>query len=118
MARKKKGLIYNLEQVLDQLLKTNEKLSETTKALDKRLAQLENILIGTSAPAGRTRKVKKAKKAKKTKKRVKRVKKVATKKTCSVPGCNRPHYAKGLCAAHYQKMRREQKAKQAEASQA
>jgi len=118
MARKKKGLIYNLEQVLDQLLKTNEKLSETTKALDKRLAQLESILIGAPAPVRRARKVKKAKRVKKAKKQVKRTKKTVTKKTCSVPGCNRPHYAKGLCAAHYQKMRREQKAKQAEASQA
>jgi len=112
MAKAKKGLIYNLEQVLAQLLKTNQKLDQTTKALDKRLAQLENILIGAPSPARKTRKVRRKKtgrKARKVKKVAKKPRAKKPKKTCTVPGCNRPHYAKGLCAAHYQKMRREKK---------
>jgi hypothetical protein len=26
-------------------------------------------------------------------------------KTCTVPGCSKPHYAKGFCSTHYQQMR-------------
>jgi len=26
---------------------------------------------------------------------------------CTKHGCNKPHYAKGLCASHYQKQRRD-----------
>lgn len=29
---------------------------------------------------------------------------------CTVRGCNKPHYAKGLCASHYQKQRRDAEA--------
>ena len=28
-------------------------------------------------------------------------------KTCSIPGCDRPFYAKGLCKNHYAKMKRD-----------
>lgn len=31
-----------------------------------------------------------------------------TQRTCSEPGCTRPHYARGLCASDYQKWRKEQ----------
>ena len=30
-----------------------------------------------------------------------------THKNCTRHGCNKPHYAKGLCASHYQKQRRD-----------
>ena len=29
---------------------------------------------------------------------------------CTIRGCNKPHYAKGLCASHYQKQRRDAEA--------
>jgi hypothetical protein len=90
MSRPRKGIIYSLEEVLAQLMKTNEKL-------DQRLAQMEAILIGSAAPAQRGRKPgrKPGGKAK-------------TGKSCSVPGCKRDHYAKGLCASHSQTAHRKQ----------
>jgi len=98
MARPKKGIIYNLEKVLDQLLQTNE-------ALNKRLGQLEAVLIGggKGAPVGKRGR----------RKGKKRGRKPSAAKACSVAGCKRPHYAKGLCASHYQTARRVKKEKKA-----
>lgn len=31
------------------------------------------------------------------------------KKSCTIEGCVRPHYAKGICNAHYEKARRDKK---------
>ena len=93
MPKMKRGIIYSLESVLSKLLKTNQ-------LLNKRLGQLEKVLIGTIAPVAKKRR------ARKPKGRGKRGKRVRAKKTCKVPGCTRKHYAKGLCAAHYQKARR------------
>ena len=31
------------------------------------------------------------------------------KKSCTIEGCVRPHYAKGTCAAHYEKAKRDAK---------
>jgi len=100
MPRRKLGIISKVEQALGQILKTNEKLSETTKSLEKRLTKLEQILTG--APAKRRKLKRKARG-----KRGRKVKKVV--KICSFPGCKKPARAKGLCANHYQKMRREKK---------
>jgi len=103
MPKMKRGLIYSLESVLSKLLKTN-------RLLNKRLGQLEKVLVGTIAP------VAKRKRTRKTKAKVKRGKKARAKKTCKIPGCTRKHYAKGLCAAHYQKARREKLEARAKAS--
>ena len=98
MARPEKGIIYNLEKVLDQLLQTNE-------ALNKRLGQLEAVLIGGggAAPVGKRGR----------KRGKKRGRKPSAAKACSMAGCKRPHYAKGLCASHYQTARRVKKEKKA-----
>jgi hypothetical protein len=97
MARPKQGIIYNLEKVLDQLLQTND-------ALNKRLAQLEAVLIGGGAATVGKRGRRRGKK---------RGRKPSAAKACSVAGCKRPHYAKGLCASHYQTSRRVKKEKKA-----
>jgi hypothetical protein len=96
MARSKKGIIYSLEQVLAQLLETNE-------ALDRRLAQLESALVGGGVAGKRGRKP--------GRKGKKRGRKPGPQKTCSVKGCKRDHYAKGLCASHYQQKRLKEKGK-------
>ena len=31
------------------------------------------------------------------------------KKSCTIEGCVRPHYAKGICNAHYERARRDKK---------
>lgn len=105
MARPRKGIIFNLEQVLAKLLETNG-------ALNKRLAQLEAVLIGRVAPARRGRKPgrKRGRKLGRKPKIGMRASK-ATVKICSVQGCGRPHYAKGLCASHYQQARLKAKEK-------
>jgi hypothetical protein len=98
MARPKRGIIYSLEQVLDELLKTNA-------ALNSRLAQMEAVLIGGARPSGAKRGRKPGKK---------RGRKPSAAKSCSEPGCKRPHYAKGLCASHYQSSRRVKTEKKAD----
>jgi hypothetical protein len=96
MARPKTGIIYNLERVLDQLLKTNE-------ALNTRLAQLEGVLIGGGGGAVAGKRGRKRGK--------KRGRKPSAGKACTVAGCKSAHYAKGLCASHYQQSRRVKKEK-------
>jgi len=113
MARPRKGIIYNLEQVLAQLLKTND-------ALNARLAQMEAILIGGAAPVrrgrkpGRKRGRKPGRKPGRKVRTARRGRRPRAAKLCSMPGCGRPHYAKGLCASHYQTARREAKEKKSE----
>jgi hypothetical protein len=93
MARPKMGIIFNLEKVLAQLLETKE-------ALNERLAQMEAVLVGDAVAGKRGRKAGK-----------KRGRKPGPNKTCKVAGCKREHYAKGLCASHYQQKRMKAKGK-------
>jgi hypothetical protein len=84
-----KGIMYSLDKVLARLLETNE-------GLNKRLEQLEELFVGRSVPGKRGRKP--------GRKPGRRGRKASFKK-CSVWGCKKEHYAKGLCASHYQQKR-------------
>lgn len=100
MARPKKGIIYSLELVLEKLLKTNA-------ALERRLAQMELLLVGGGgARRGRKPGRRRGRKPGPKPKAGRRARKPKEIKMCSVPGCNRKHYAKGLCVSHYQASRR------------
>jgi hypothetical protein len=55
-----------------------------------------------SKPKVIRRKAKPKKKPRKKKPTKKKAKTKTTGKKCKVPGCNRPHQAKGYCARHYQ----------------
>lgn len=103
MARKKRGLIFDLKDALKKLnRKREDKIVEAIKSLNSRLSRLEELLLGSSEPAQlkirRRRKVGKRARKKPAEKIV---------KTCTVSGCKQKHYAKGLCAFHYHKARRE-----------
>ena len=100
MARTKGILAYGLENALNKLL-------NNISTLETRMSEIEKALFG-SLPAKRGRKPGKGRK--RGRKPGRRGRKASAKK-CSVPGCKRPHYAKGLCASHYQQKRREKKAK-------
>jgi len=100
MARPKRGIIYSLEQVLERLLETNA-------ALDRRLAQMESLLVGGGAARrGRKPGRRRGRKPGPKPKAGRRGRKPGKIKECTVPGCSRKHYAKGLCASHYQASRR------------
>ncbi len=105
MARTKSGLINSLAK-LPQLL-------QATSALEARVAKLEKLLLG-AVPGKRGRKPRRKlgrpRKAGRPKKQGrKRGRKPTAKKVCTLPGCVRKHYAKGLCASHYQTALRKKK---------
>jgi hypothetical protein len=102
MARPKK--ISNLQEALDDLLKTKEEMSEgldqaqkTARMLYAKIAQLQSFMFG--AGGGRNQGRKRGRKA--------------GVKMCSVPGCGKKHYALGLCGKHYQHKDLRAKAKKA-----
>jgi len=98
--------------IKEQKLATSEDLKALTGELKQVRKQLGKAPVGkatakaagkaTAKAAGKAT----AKAAGKTtlKKRAGRKPKFTT---CTVRGCKKPHYAKGLCASHYQKQRRE-----------
>jgi hypothetical protein len=100
MARTKSGLIYSLAK-LPQVLEKNSEL-------EKRIARLEKIILGTT-PAKRGPKPGRKRGRKPGRRGRKPGPKPKAKRLCTVPGCGRPHYAKGLCASHYQTALRKKK---------
>ncbi len=98
----KAGVLENLIQkevaraVKDTIKDQNLATSKEVKSLTGELKQVRKQLGRVSAGKTKT----------KTDGR-KRAGRKPTYTTCTVRGCNKPHYAKGLCASHYQKERRE-----------
>lgn len=115
MARPKGGLINALAKV--------PALLKASAALEARIERLEKSLFGAVGPARRGRKPgrkrgrkpgrkpgRPAKRGPGRPKGKRRGRKPASaKRLCSVPGCGRPHNAKGLCANHYQQALRKKK---------
>jgi len=80
--------------IKEQKLATSEDLKALTGELKHGKATAKAAGKATAKAAGKTT----------LKKRAGRKPKFTT---CTVRGCKKPHYAKGLCASHYQKQRRE-----------
>jgi hypothetical protein len=102
----KQGMIYSLEKVLAKLL-------DGQKDLSRRLGRVERKVAKQAGGRGATVRKKPGRKpGRKAKVRRGPRKKPGPKpkhKVCKVRGCNKPHYAKGYCLSHYQKMLREKK---------
>lgn len=78
--------------IKDQGLATSREVRALTGELKQIRKRLDRVSTGktTSKSSGKKRPGRKI-----------------THTTCTVRGCHKPHYAKGLCASHYQKQRRE-----------
>lgn len=103
-------MIYSLEKVL-------AKLVDGQKDLSRRLGRVEKKVAKHVAAHGATARKKPGRKPGPKPGRKAKVKKGPRKKpgpkpkrkVCKVHGCKNPHYAKGYCQSHYQKMLREKK---------
>jgi len=102
MARPKRMGLISVLTKMDQLL-------ENASALEPRVARIEKVLFGSPIAGRRGRKPGRPRKMGRPGKMGrprKRGRKAGAQKACTIPGCSRKHYAKGLCANHYQASRR------------
>jgi lipid II:glycine glycyltransferase (peptidoglycan interpeptide bridge formation enzyme) len=101
MAKKSDYLTLAFQEVIEESRHAFERsvklsVNEILKVVDRQYKDLSRRIdkieqkLGTAPKSGR-----------------KRPGRRPTQRVCSIEDCTRPHYAKGLCSSHYQKMRKE-----------
>ena len=101
MVKKVDHLTLAFQEVIEESRKSFERsmkpeISEVLKVVDRHYKEIARRIDKIEQKLGTTSKSGKKRPGRRPIQRI-----------CSVAGCTRAHYAKGLCSSHYQKMRKD-----------